>query len=135
MLSTWRCLHDYDDLKHMFFIPCDSHGLQLLIKDLLSLPPLKLLLDQAQAVVKAFHKSRLQLARLREHQITLYSKKQALCIAVITRWGTQYRLINSVLKNKDALRRYAIEQKSRDLPFNSHDCISSAAFWRDFEPV
>ena len=35
MRNTWTGLEKLDSLLHTLFIPCDSHGLQLLIKDLL----------------------------------------------------------------------------------------------------
>ena len=43
------------ELKHVFCIPCDSHEIQLLVKDILTdIPQFKLLHDQAQAIAKAF---------------------------------------------------------------------------------
>jgi hypothetical protein len=36
MRNTWTGLEKQDLLSHVLFIPCDSHGLQLLIKDLLN---------------------------------------------------------------------------------------------------
>lgn len=38
MRKTWEGLEKHESLKHTLFIPCDSHGLQLLIKDLLESP-------------------------------------------------------------------------------------------------
>lgn len=35
MRATWKGLSLISEFQHCFFIPCDSHGLQLLIKDLL----------------------------------------------------------------------------------------------------
>ena len=40
----------------------------------------------------------------------VYGKEQSLILSVMTRWGTQYHLYNSVLKNKDALERWAIRK-------------------------
>jgi hypothetical protein len=34
--KVWRLLSTYPKTKHIFTIPCDSHSLQLLIKDLLT---------------------------------------------------------------------------------------------------
>ena len=107
MLSIHRRLAQYPELKHIFFIPCDSHGLQLLVKNILGLPSFKAILEKGQKIVKAFKKSPLQLARLRVLQQEIYGQHRSLCLSVITRWGIQYRLIESVLNSKDALRRYA----------------------------
>jgi Protein of unknown function (DUF 659)/hAT family C-terminal dimerisation region len=130
MLSAWEQLHESAELKHCFFIPCDSHGIQLLIKDLFTyVLSLKELHDQAQAIVTAFRKAPLQYARLREFQIQRYGKKKSLCLSVITRWGTQYRLINSVLQNKAALQDYAIEYGPQHLKYGAHETILSSQFW------
>lgn len=36
--------------KHVFCVPCDSHGLQLLIKDLLNTDPYRTILARCQAI-------------------------------------------------------------------------------------
>jgi hypothetical protein len=36
MRSLWELLRTYDRFKYALFVPCDSHGLQLLIKDIIS---------------------------------------------------------------------------------------------------
>src|SRR5947207_6493515 len=41
MYSMWECLQTIPKLKHCLFIPCDSHSIQLLVKDLLSLPHIR----------------------------------------------------------------------------------------------
>src|SRR5438552_76135 len=74
MLNMCLQLQQYDDLKHCFFIPCDSHGIQLLIKDLLQIPRFQEVLKQAQTVVKAFRKAPLQYARLRTLQMHFYKR-------------------------------------------------------------
>jgi Protein of unknown function (DUF 659)/hAT family C-terminal dimerisation region len=136
MLGAWEKLHNSAELKHCFFIPCDSHGIQLLIKDLFTyVLSLKELHDQAQAIVKAFRKATLQYARLRGYQIQRYGKKQSLCLSVITRWGTQYRLINSVLKNKAALQDYAIDHGPENLKYGAHEIILSSQFWTRLGPL
>jgi uncharacterized protein DUF659 len=38
MKAVWAILASTEGLEHVFYIPCDSHSLQLVIKDLLSLP-------------------------------------------------------------------------------------------------
>jgi len=36
MLKTWEILHGFPDLKRIFCIPCDLHGTQLIVKDILT---------------------------------------------------------------------------------------------------
>ena len=127
MLNTHRQLRQYPELKHLFFIPCDSHGLQLLIKDVLSFSIFKPIIEKAQSIVKAFKKSPLQLAHLCNLQEEIYGCRKSLCLSVITRWGTQYRLVESVLNSKDALRRYLTARSDTDkpLPYNALEYIDN----------
>jgi len=121
------------------FIPYDSHGMQLLIKDLLQIPELKSVLQKAQTVIEAFHHSLLQYARLREYQLQYNKIHQSLVLSVITHWGTQYRLIQSVINSKDALKYYAHEY--RDLPAKKRlnqtaiDILKDREFWHSLEPL
>src|SRR5436853_1767000 len=48
MQKMWNELHNTSELQHCFTIPYDSHGLQLLIKDLFLLKPFKSILHGAQ---------------------------------------------------------------------------------------
>jgi len=38
MKAVWAILENTEGLGHVFYIPCDSHSLQLVVKDLLHLP-------------------------------------------------------------------------------------------------
>src|SRR5579859_4274436 len=136
MLKTYEILHGFPDLKHIFCIPCDSHGVQLIVKDILTcIPQFKELLEKAQTIAKAFKNASLQYARLRQLQVEIYGQKRSLCLSVITRWGTQYHLVESLLKSKDALRRYAIAHEPGDLAAHAHDYINSSMFWASLESL
>src|SRR5438046_7935887 len=112
----WKEVQKFEDLKHCLFIPCDSHGIQLLVGDLLKLPDFNDTIQKAQCIVKSFRHAPLQYARLREFQVEYYKKPQSLILSVITRWGTQYRLDRSLLK--DAIKCYTLEYQS--LPATQH---------------
>ena len=133
MFSTWEELEKNDDFAHYLFFPCDSHGIQLLIKDILELPSFADAVKQAQTLVNTFRKAHLQYARLRESQLHFYGRHQSLILSVITRWGTQYRLIQSILRNKDALKCYASD--FGDMPATQRlknpviEIIRSRDFW------
>ena len=139
MFSMWEQLERYDDFKHCLFIPCDSHGIQLLIKDVLDLPYFSNVLQQAQLIAKSFRKALLQLARLRDIQTHFYKHHQSFILSVITRWGTQFRLVQSVLKNKDALKCYTSD--CGDLPAaqrikqSALNVIQSREFWAQLELI
>jgi hypothetical protein len=50
--SFWKKLEKDPYLAHAFFILCDSHGLQLLIKDLLKVPLFKDIYRKCKAIIK-----------------------------------------------------------------------------------
>ncbi|KAJ5103082.1 hypothetical protein N7532_003611 [Penicillium argentinense] len=106
MIATWGELRTRDELKHVFFIPCDSHGLQLLMQDLLSLPTIVSVFKRAASIVSYFNTAHLQLAKLRALQQRFYKKELSLLAVVSTRWGTQYRMLMSVKRSEQALRAY-----------------------------
>lgn len=70
-------------------------------------------------------------------------KTYALTLSVITRWGTQYRLIHSLLRSKDALRRYGtrddLDYEKSDEGKGSHskmmESITDRNFWHDLEDL
>jgi len=99
MQKTWTGLEEHLLLKYTFFIPCDSYSLQLLIKDILKSEPFCDIIAKAQMIVSTFHRASKQYAILRSKQ----DKPTAFVLSVITRWGSQYSLVLSVLKNKQAL--------------------------------
>ena len=119
--------------SHVFFVLCDSHGIQLLIKRILKLPHYKKLVKQAQVIVAGFAHSKLQLGILREHQKSLHNgKTMALIISVVTRWGTQYGLFKSLLRSEDSLRAYAADSRT-SLMFNRSNIshwLFDNTFWQ-----
>ncbi len=54
MKTLWSELEAFDELKHVFFISCDSHELQLLLDDILKLSWFVKILEDAQWIVKFF---------------------------------------------------------------------------------
>src|SRR5579859_7549458 len=129
MLKTYEILHSFPDLKHIFCIPCNSHHVQLIVKDILTcIPEFKELLQKAQTIAKAFKNASLQYAHLRQLQVEIYGQKRSLCLSGITCWGTQYHLVESLLKSKDALHRYAIAHEPGDLAAHADNYINSSMF-------
>ena len=139
MFSMWEQLESYDDFKHCLFIPCDSHGIQLLIINVLELPSFFSVIKEAQTLVKAFWKAHFQYARLQENQLHFYSCHQSLILSVITRWGTQFRLIQSVLRNKNALKCYASDYGdllvTQRIKKSAIDIIGARDFWMQMESI
>ena len=136
MNAVGKLLNDDKELQHILLVPCDAHGLQLVIKDLLDKCPTPYATHQkAQDIAAAFKTSPLQYVRLREHQKLKYNRCYALVLAVITRWGTPYRLVTSLIQSKDALRAYAFDGAKNDIDLR-HNAISTLrdrTFWTELE--
>jgi hypothetical protein len=109
MRNTWTGLEHLDLLSHALFIPCDSHGLQLLIKDLLDQPQIAAVMSKAHAIVTGFHQAKKQYAILQSKQ----EQAHALLLSVLTRWGTQLTMVKSLLKNKSALYLWVADPKAQ----------------------
>ncbi|OBS16086.1 hypothetical protein FPOA_13171 [Fusarium poae] len=104
--NTMRSVHDLlgrsPELSHVNFSLCDSHGLQLLIKDILLLPFFEDLFNNVSTLLVFFSRSKLQLQRLRMCQRTRWNGvTRALIRSIITRWGSQYNSFFSLLRSRD----------------------------------
>ncbi|OAQ72001.2 transposase [Pochonia chlamydosporia 170] len=116
--NTMRSVHDllgrFPELSHVNFSLCDSHGLQLLIKDILLLPFFEDLFDNVTTLLTFFSRSKLQLQRLRTCQRTRWNGiTRALIRSVITRWGSQYNSFFSLLRSRDPARDWSIRKDVR----------------------
>lgn len=90
MKSVWEKLEQTPELRHYFMIPCDSHGLQLIIKDIVDpqnskVPRVGSMFKQALGIVVFFYHSPLEYARMQAKQIEKWGKRKALIASVITR--------------------------------------------------
>jgi hypothetical protein len=74
------------EFQHCFFSLCNSHGLQLLIKDILEQPFFEETFRSATLIVTFFKKSKLQLARLREPQKAAWGHHKAFLSAWVFRF-------------------------------------------------
>jgi hypothetical protein len=105
--STMQKLHaemkNMPKFRHCFFILYDSHGLQLLVKDIMESERWASVLKKVTRIITFFKKAKLQLTRLHAYQLECYGKQKAFITPAITRWGTQLGAVMSSLANKDAL--------------------------------
>jgi hypothetical protein len=125
--SLWKRLENEQDTKHIFTIPCDSHGLQLIFKDLLQQPTIKQYWNQATTVVNTLRNSAKQHSFLYEEQERIYKgRRKALVASVITRWGTQYSLLESINNSKEALRSFAFRD---DADYQLKNMLTQNTFW------
>lgn len=108
MRSFWSIMGEKPAWDHSFFVPCDSHGIQLLMKHISELNWFCTTFKRAQQIATFFHKAEKQLEILREEQVKQDGRTYALTLSVITRWGTQYRLLLSLARSREALRHYSV---------------------------
>lgn len=104
MRATHNLLQQKEELKHVIFSLCDSHGLQLLIKDLLNHQEFEELVKDVGIVLAFFSRSKIQLNRLRSCQKARWAgTTRALIRSVISRWGTQNHSFLPFLRSRDPL--------------------------------
>lgn len=139
--AVWDILAQDYRLRHVFFIPCDSHGLQLLIKDILTMPTIRVCFLKALKIVNSIRKAKRQLGLLRKYQLLHYGKKKALIASTILRWGTQVNLLQSLLNSKSALRAYAYDEHAafknrRNKPPNrTLEYLQDPEFWTQLDEL
>jgi len=121
-------------LSKALFLPCDSHGLQLLIKDVLGIPHYKVIQSQIRLVINTFCRSPLQLSIFPEKQKACYGKTTALVLVVITRWGTQAWAIESIYKNKKVFKACGLDDRTQ-LDHEASQLLCSRDFWNNIEEL
>jgi hypothetical protein len=116
--STMRSMHGILErninTSHVFSVLCDSHGLQLFVKDVLSHQGVKYYtstLADAVFLSNTLRKSKLSLAIVRrvasEHGYNL----RAFATAAITRWGCHYAVLNALVESRDAMQRARMDPR------------------------
>jgi hypothetical protein len=114
MFKIYDLLRASDKTRHAIYASCDSHGLQLLIKDFLKFPEFEPAMKAANRIVGYFNRATKQYAFLYEQQIKEYGRYKALILSGIIRWGIQLNLIKKLLKTKQTLRNYAAQEFTDD---------------------
>ena len=136
MKAFINALHLKPDWKHVFWAPCDSHGLQLLMMHISEIKWFKDLFSRGGKIAAFFHRADKQLKILRDAQITIYKRHYALTLSVVTRWGTQYRLIHSLTRSRQALQLYATDLRTdRSAAASVIEIIQDPQFWADLEDL
>ena len=109
MRSVWKQLKQNNIYSKALYIPCDSHGLQLLIKNILELSEFFICFKHISSIVSFFKKSPKQYGLLKCKMEEQNTKSKTLICSVITRWGTQARMIHRLLDHHEALINWAYD--------------------------
>jgi hAT family protein len=129
MRSFWTKLGVKPRYKLTFFVPCDSHGLQLLIKDILEFPVFSTTMTECNGIVAHFSSSHKQLALLRSYMVAELGKTYALILAVPTRWGTQYNELLSIKRSTLALKKFGKDKKNGCTNTKVLKTLTDSSFW------
>lgn len=85
----------------------------------------------AQNIVTHFNKSPKQLTLLREKMCNAYNgKKRAFILSVLTRWGTQVNMIESVSRNRQALQDFCEDNRCELSPVLKQ-LLWDSGFWKN----
>jgi hypothetical protein len=133
MKAMWNEISKFSDMKHVFFVPCDSHGLQLLLGDIIEFLFFVDVMQKAQLIITSFRGLNKELAILWDFQIKAYGQHRSLILNVLTRWGTSVGLINLVLRSKEALLKY-FQQKTPGIDhgksYTLGSFVNDYSFWK-----
>lgn len=139
--ATWDRLSQDPRLNHTFYVPCDFHGLQLLIKDLLSAPQIKTTFYKGLAIVNFLRKAKHQLSILRRYQIHHYGGPRSFIASTILRLGTQVTMLESVANSKAALRSYVEDPEAKfpplrnGTPNRTKEYVQNHEFWVELDEL
>ena len=134
MTAAWRILKQ--EYKHIIFMGCIAHGLNLLVGDIMQLNWAMKIFSNAKKIVKFFKKHTIPGAILKRHQTTIYNKKIGLKLPVKTRWGSAAICMESLLESKLALNLATMEiihQPNIRMNVEIQNVILDQIFWENLE--
>lgn len=148
--GTQRAVHKelgrHSETLHVWAVLCDSHGLQLLIKDvfvdrrnLRAIPFYKIGMARAQALSKVFRGANKLHSLLVDIAAEDGSRLRAFALSVITRWGTQFYVVDALIENRPLLeilaRRHVDVFRETDSGIAALAMIESPHFWLQMEQL
>ena len=95
--------------------PCDSHGIQLLIKNILEYSCWSPTVFRANQLVRHFKHSSKQFVIFKDIQRRLMggqNKIKPLVMAKQVRWGTHCKEFQSILDNRQVFRTFVLDQRT-----------------------
>jgi len=113
MKGAWKILQE--KYNHLQPYGCVAHGLNLLAKDISSIESIAIIVNKGKEIVKEIILSHRLYAIFKEKQV---DKKITLKLPVCTRWGSHVIFLNSIIKNRSALRSVAIDERAEYLLSN-----------------
>jgi hypothetical protein len=126
MLALHEILSTIPGMGHMFAVLRNSHSLKLLISDILSLSGIKEFWKSTSNIANGIWNAPKQYAYLQAEQEKVYRHRQAIIQPGDTRWGTQYRMTESLENSRQALRQFAVHP---EVSFEYTTSLLDHSFW------
>jgi hypothetical protein len=125
----------YPEFQHSFFINCDAHGINLLIRDLLKLPQFDATVKLASQIFNHFAHSPKQKTLVKEYRQQLGIKSMMFRSPVDTRWGSHIDAFEALINNRPALRLLLTSPhadfESSERARTVYATLPSNKFWSD----
>lgn len=128
-------------LQNVPLIPRDSHGLQLVMDDLRSIPAIEPFFQKAQEILGWFCTAIGQICLLRKHQTTVYGEERPFIVPAVLGWGNNFHLLDALDRNRAALKIYAMDKEAKFTrgknrpPSPVQDHIRDTGFWNDLDDI
>jgi hypothetical protein len=138
MRKLWRLMRagPMEPSGKILCVGCDSHGLQLLIKDIIRLPGIESTFKKASVIVTSLRNSPLLLSHFRRIQQATAMPACQLVQSVITRWGTQARMLESLVESRQSLIKFEAElSHQHQHQHQQFRALSNPCFWADLKGI
>ena len=107
MRSVWETLAKDSRFEHVFFVGCDSHALQLYVKDIFGpdgIAYYRDTLNQATTLSQLLRRNKKTWALVKEVALAAGLATKNLTFAAVTRWGSHFAVVDALIANRRILR-------------------------------
>ncbi|ERN17418.1 hypothetical protein AMTR_s00037p00224340 [Amborella trichopoda] len=105
-----------DKMKHLVWTPCVAHNIDLMLEEICEIKSVKETLEEARLMSRFIYNHSKILFLFREH-----SKKKEIIRPAITRFATDYLVVDSIRESEGALKRLFICEEWLN------DCLSTSS--------
>ena len=111
---AWEILMEKYREQRIMCYGCSAHWLNLVIQDIMKLPPFATLKEKYVEIIRFFKNKHLPKAELEAAQIKEYKKVIALRVPVETRWLSNFKSLDSLIKTKAALKMVCVTSDEKN---------------------
>jgi hypothetical protein len=134
MKNAWKILQE--KYPYLIIFGCLAHGINLLIKDILGIHGFDIILKDVKDIIKFFKNRQLPREMLKQNQIENGGKPIALSLAVDTRWGSNAKMLESLLKCRNQIEAVTVNKDiTKIMPTILRRTILDVNFWFSVENI